>query len=279
MEELDWIENINWEQILLDSGIILLKLIATLIVFYIARAIGKRFIRNSFSKAQVKKKMSAGRTKTLQSLTISAFSYVLFFITAVVILGIFNINATGLIAGAGVVGLAIGFGAQGLVSDIVTGFFLLLEKQVDVGDYITAAGYDGIVEEVGLRTMLIRSFDGTLNYVPNREVSSLSNHSRGNMQALVDIAIPYTDNIDEAVGILQTVCDEMKENNPKIVEGPDVLGVQTFGTAEITLRIIAKTETMEQWAVERDLRKAIKEALDAKQEDAEKTYAEKPQEG
>lgn len=275
--DLDWIENINWEQILLDSGIILLKLIATLIVFYIARAIGKKFIRNSFSKAQVKKKMSAGRTKTLQSLTISAFSYILFFVTLVIILGIFDINATGLIAGAGVVGLAIGFGAQGLVSDIVTGFFLLLEKQVDVGDYITAAGYDGVVEEVGLRTMHIRSFDGTLNYVPNREVSSLSNHSRGNMQALVDIAIPYSDNIDNAVGILQTVCDEMKESNPKIMEGPDVLGVQTFGSAEITLRIIAKTESMEQWAVERDLRKAIKEALDAKQDDSEKTYAEVPQ--
>ncbi|MFD1451917.1 MULTISPECIES: mechanosensitive ion channel family protein [Oceanobacillus] len=276
--ELDWIENINWEQLLLNAGLIILKLIVTLIVFYIARAIGKRFIRNSFSKAQVKKKMSAGRTKTLQSLTISAFSYVLFFVTLVVVLGIFDINATGLIAGAGVVGLAIGFGAQGLVSDIVTGFFLLLEKQVDVGDYVTAAGYDGVVEEVGLRTMQIRSFDGTLNYVPNREVSSLSNHSRGNMQALVDIAIPYSDNIDNAVSILQTVCDEMKEKNSKIVEGPDVLGVQTFGSAEITLRIIAKTESMEQWAVERDLRKAIKEALDANNEDPEITYAEKPQE-
>ncbi|GEN85809.1 putative MscS family protein YkuT [Oceanobacillus sojae] len=275
---MDWIENINWEQLLLNAGLIILKLIVTLIVFYIARAIGKRFIRNSFSKAQVKKKMSAGRTKTLQSLTISAFSYVLFFVTLVVVLGIFDINATGLIAGAGVVGLAIGFGAQGLVSDIVTGFFLLLEKQVDVGDYVTAAGYDGVVEEVGLRTMQIRSFDGTLNYVPNREVSSLSNHSRGNMQALVDIAIPYSDNIDNAVSILQTVCDEMKEKNSKIVEGPDVLGVQTFGSAEITLRIIAKTESMEQWAVERDLRKAIKEALDANNEDPEITYAEKPQE-
>ncbi len=110
--ELDWIENINWEQLLLNAGLIILKLIVTLIVFYIARAIGKRFIRNSFSKAQVKKKMSAGRTKTLQSLTISAFSYVLFFVTLVVVLGIFDINATGLIAGAGVVGLAIGFGLK-----------------------------------------------------------------------------------------------------------------------------------------------------------------------
>ncbi|CEI83392.1 putative MscS family protein YkuT [Oceanobacillus oncorhynchi subsp. incaldanensis] len=274
---MDWIENINWEQLLLDTGFILLKLIGTLIVFYIVRAIGKRFIRNSFSKAQVKKKMSAGRTKTLQSLTISTFSYALLFVTLVVVLGIFDINATGLVAGAGVVGLAIGFGAQGLVSDVVTGFFLLLEKQVDVGDYVTAAGYDGVVEDVGLRTMQIRSFDGTLNYVPNREVTSLSNHTRGNMQALVDIVIPYSDNIDEAVGIIQTVCDEMKEMNSKIVEGPNVIGVQTFDTAAVTLRVIAKTEMMEQWAIERDLRKAIKEALDANQDDPEKTYAEQPQ--
>nr|WP_040982342.1 mechanosensitive ion channel family protein [Oceanobacillus jeddahense] len=275
---MDWIESINWEQFLLDAGMVILKLLAVLIAFWIARAVGRRLIKNAFSKAQVRRKMSAGRTKTLQSLAVSAYSYILFFITLVIVLGIFDINAAGLIAGAGVVGLAIGFGAQGLVSDIVTGFFLLLEKQVDVGDYVTVAGYDGIVEEVGLRTMQLRSFDGTLNYVPNREVGSLSNHTRGNMQALVDIAIPYTDNIDDAVSIIQTVCDDIKEQNPKIVEGPDVLGVQTFGTAEITLRIIAKTEAMEQWAVERDLRKAIKEALDEKQENPDKTYAEKSQE-
>ncbi|WP_152658102.1 mechanosensitive ion channel family protein [Oceanobacillus sp. CFH 90083] len=275
---MNWIESINWEQLLLDTGMIILKLLAVLVAFWIARAVGRKFIKNSFSKAQVKRKMSAGRTKTLQSLAVSTYSYILIFITLVIVLGIFNINAAGLIAGAGVVGLAIGFGAQGLVSDIVTGFFLLLEKQVDVGDYVTVAGYDGIVEEVGLRTLHIRSFDGTLNYVPNREVSSLSNHTRGNMQALVDIVIPYSDNIDEAVSIIQTVCDDIKAKNPKIMEGPDVLGVQTFGSAEITLRVIAKTEAMEQWGVERELRKAIKEALDAKQDDSEKTYAEAPQE-
>ncbi|MFD1065850.1 mechanosensitive ion channel family protein [Oceanobacillus locisalsi] len=256
----------------------ILKLVVTLLVFWIVRAVGKKFIKNTFTKVQVKRKMSAGRTKTLQSLAISVYSYVLFFITLVIILGIFNINAAGLIAGAGIVGLAIGFGAQGIVSDVVTGFFLLLEKQVDVGDYVTVAGFDGVVEDVGLRTMQIRSFDGTLNYVPNREIGSLSNHSRGSMEALVDIAIPYSDNIDEAVNTIQAACDAVKEENPKIVEGPDVLGVQTFASTEITLRVIAKTEAMGQWKVERDLRKAIKEALDAKQENDENTYAERSQE-
>lgn len=277
---MNWIENINWEQILLNIGITLIQLIATIIAFLIIRSIGKKVIQSSFVKVQNKRKMSAARTKTLQALAISVFSYVLFFIILVIILGIFGLNPTGLIAGAGIVGLAIGFGAQGFVSDIVTGFFILLEKQMDVGDYVTTAGYEGIVEEVGLRTTQIRSFDGTLHYIPNREISSLSNHSRGNMQALVDIGIPYDDNIDQAITVLQEVCNKVKQENDKIVEGPDVLGVQMIGQSDVTLRIIAKTESMEQWGVERQLRKAIKEAFDKNKMDSDQVYVEKdPSEG
>ncbi|KRG12783.1 mechanosensitive ion channel family protein [Lederbergia galactosidilytica] len=277
---MNWIENIKWEQFLLNTGITLIQLIATIIAYLIIRSIGNKVIQSSFLKVQNKRKMSIARTKTLQTLAISVFSYVLFFITLVIILGIFNFDATGLIAGAGIVGLAIGFGAQGFVSDIVTGFFILLEKQLDVGEYVTTAGYEGIVEEVGLRTTQIRSFDGTLHYIPNREIGSLSNHSRGNMRALVDIGIPYHDNIDQAIAVLQAVCDKVKEENEKIVEGPDVLGVQTIGQDDVTLRIIAKTESMEQWEVERQLRKAIKEAFDKNNMDSDQVAVEKePDEG
>ncbi|GIN57995.1 mechanosensitive ion channel family protein [Lederbergia ruris] len=277
---MNWIENIKWEQILLNVGVTLIQLIATIIAYLIIRSIGKRVIQSSFLKVQNKRKMSVARTKTLQALAISVFSYVLFFITLVIILGIFKFDATGLIAGAGIVGLAIGFGAQGFVSDIVTGFFILLEKQLDVGEYVSTAGYDGIVEEVGLRTTQIRSFDGTLHYIPNREIGSLSNHSRGNMRALVDIGISYHDNIDQAIAVLQEICDKVKQENDKIVEGPDVLGVQMIGQDDVTLRIIAKTENMEQWGVERQLRKAIKEAFDKNKMDSEQVLVEKePDEG
>ncbi len=269
-----WIENINWEQLFLNAGIVLVKLIAILIVFFIIRSIGNKLIRSSFTRVQEKKKMSPARTQTLQTLALSAFSYVLIFIIAVIVLGLFGINATGLIAGAGVVGLAIGFGAQGLVSDVVTGFFILLEKQLDVGDYVSVAGYNGIVEEVGLRTTQLRSFDGTLHFIPNREISALSNHTRGNMRALVDIGIPYKDNIDEAVTLLQNVCEQVKQKNDKIVEGPDVIGVQMIGEADVTLRIIAKTKSMEQWGVEMQLRKALKDAFDKHLAD-DQTYVEK----
>lgn len=262
MENLN-LSQINWEALLIDAGLILLKLAAIYFAFLIVKSAGNKIIHKSFEGIGRKERISPGRSKTLQSLAKNIFSYVLIFIFAVTIFQIFGIKATAILAGAGVVGLAVGFGAQGLVSDVVTGFFILLERQIDVGDYVTTGSYSGIVEQIGLKTTQIRGFDGTLHYIPNREITSLSNHSRGNMRALVDIGISYDDNIDEAITVLQETCDKIAEVNQAIVEGPNVIGVQTLGSSDVVLRIIAKTENMEQWAVERQLRKALKEALEA----------------
>lgn len=253
----------DWEGLLVKAGLIALKLLAIFIVFLIVKTAVNKIIQKSFEKVQQKDQVSVGRAKTLESLSKNIFSYVLIFIFVVTVLQVFGIDATAILAGAGVVGLAIGFGAQGLVSDVVTGFFLLLEKQIDVGDYVTTSSFSGIVEQVGLRTTQIRGFDGTLHYLPNREITSLSNHSRGNMRALVDIGISYDDDIDKAIAVLQGVCEQLASEESAIVEGPNVLGVQTLGSSDVVLRVIAKTENMEQWAVERKLRKALKEALDA----------------
>ncbi|WP_261133815.1 mechanosensitive ion channel family protein [Bacillus sp. Marseille-Q3570] len=261
MEEL--LSKIDWAEILKDAGILTFKLLFILIAFLIVRVVGNRVINKSFEKVQNRNNMSAGRAITLKSITKSIFSYALIFILVVAVMGTFELDVTGLLAGAGIIGLAIGFGAQGLVSDVVTGFFILLEKQLDVGDYVTAAGFDGIVEDTGLRTTHIRGFDGTLHYVPNREISAISNHTRGNMRAVVDIGISYDDNIDKAIGVLQEACDRIAETNEEIVEGPNVLGVQSLGSSDVVLRVIAKTKNDMQWGVERELRKALKEALDA----------------
>jgi small conductance mechanosensitive channel len=263
MEFFDLVSRVNWVGILTAAGVITLKLIGILIAFLVVRAIGTRVVEKTFKRVQERQSISIGRSRTLQSLTLNLFSYILIFIFVVMVFEVFEYDATALLAGAGVVGLAIGFGAQGLVSDVVTGFFLLLEKQLDVEDYVTTAGYSGIVEQVGLRTTQIRSFDGTLNYVPNREIISLSNHSRGNMRALVDIGISYDDNIDEAISVIQKACDEMAAGDASIIEGPSVIGVQSLGASDVVIRIIAKTENMMQWGVERNLRKKVKETLDA----------------
>ncbi|HZG61267.1 MAG TPA: mechanosensitive ion channel family protein [Anoxybacillus sp.] len=260
---MNWNEwNVDWSSIFTKFGIIILKLLAIYIVYITIKKLGMKLIHHSFERIKEHQNISNGRSRTLQSLISNIFSYTLAFIFAVMILQTFNIKATAILAGAGVVGLAVGFGAQGLVSDVVTGFFLLLEKQLDVGDYVTTGNFSGIVESIGLRTTQIRSFDGTLHYIPNRMITTLSNHSRGNMRALVDISIPYEQNIDEAIKTLQNTCNLLAKQEPKIIEGPNVLGVQNLGTSEVVIRVIAKTENMAQWEIERKLRKALKEALD-----------------
>lgn len=256
-------KNIDWEALLVSAGLTAAQIVGIVIAFFIVRAIGNKVISRFFGKLLKKGDVTKGRALTLQSLSENVFGYVLIFILVATIFSIFGLSVASLIAGAGIVGLAIGFGAQGLVSDVVTGFFLLLEKQIDVNDYVTVGSIDGIVEAVGLRTTQIRSFDGTLNYIPNRDITTVSNHSRGNMRALVDIGVSYDADIDKAIAIIQTACENVTLENETIVEGPDVIGVQGFGASDVTLRIIAKAKNGEQWAVERQLRKAIKEALDA----------------
>lgn len=238
-----------------------LKIGLLIIAFVVLTPIGKKIISAALAKAGGRERISPQRLKTLDKLLVNIFAYVMIFLFIVMVFGILNIPIGPLLAGAGIVGLAIGFGAQGLVSDVVTGFFLLLERQIEVDEYVTVAGFDGIVEEVGLRTTKVRSFDGTLNFVPNREIITVSNHSRGTMRALVDIGISYEDSIDEALGVLQRICDEFKADK-RFIEGPDVLGVQSIGSSDIVLRVLGQTENMEQWAAERDMRKRIKEAFD-----------------
>lgn len=256
-------DSINWEGLLLETGIIAVKIIGILLAFIIVKAIGNKVIARFFGKMRGKGDITNGRALTLQSLSENVFSYVLIFILVATIFNIFGLSVASLIAGAGIVGLAIGFGAQGLVSDVVTGFFLLLEKQLDVNDYVTVGAIDGIVESVGLRTTQIRSFSGTLNYIPNRDITTVSNHSRGNMQALVDIGVSYDEDIDKAVSVMQAACDKVAAETEAIIEGPNVIGVQALGASDVTLRVIAKAKNGEQWAVERQLRKTIKETLDA----------------
>src|SRR5699024_4970847 len=198
---------------------------------------------------------------TLEKLLQNVFSYVMFFVLLFMLFGLLGIPLGPLLAGAGIIDLAIGFCAQGLVSDSVTGFFILLERQREIDDYATTAGYDGIVEEIGLRTTKSRSFDGTLNYVPNRYIEGVANHTRGNMRALVDISIRYNDNLDKAITVLEEVCAEFKDDE-RFKEGPDAIGVQSFGTSDIVLRVVGQTENGLQWECERAMRKQIKEAFD-----------------
>ncbi|MGE8206727.1 mechanosensitive ion channel family protein [Heyndrickxia sp. NPDC080065] len=253
----------DWTGYSILIGQVVLKIILIYIAYRIVKAIGKKVIHTSFNNYQKKTGSSNGRSKTLQNLVDNTFSYVLIFVFFVTMLQTLGIPTTGILAGSGIVGLAIGFGAQGLVSDVVTGFFILLEKQVDVDDYVTIGTFSGVVEQLGLRTTKIRSVDGTIHFIPNRQIITLSNHSRGNMQALVDFTIGDHLSIDDAINVIQKACDHIATIDDNIVEGPNVLGVQSLESSDVVLRVIAKTKNGKQSEVERKLRKVIKETIDS----------------
>jgi len=251
-----------WEYLLTNLGFKVIKILLIIIFFFIIRSISKKAVEASFKKYQEKKENEAARIHTVKKMVSSIVSYVLGFIMIVMLFTILGLPISSLLAGAGIVGLAIGFGAQGLVSDIVTGFFILIEKQMDVGEVVDISGYAGVVEDIGLRTTQLRGFDGILHFIPNRNIVDVNNHSRGNMQALVDISISYNENIDKALSVIRDVCQQFSIENSHIVEGPDVIGVQAFNSSDIVLRVIAQTKNGEQLGVERELKKAIKEAFD-----------------
>jgi moderate conductance mechanosensitive channel len=261
LPDLKKITEIDWAGIALYTGILILKLIAIYIVFLIVRTIGRKIIQTTFTRISNRNGMSNFRARTLETLMMSIFSYALLFMTFVAIFGLFHIDIRGLLAGAGIVGLAIGFGAQGLVNDVVTGFFILLEKQIDVGDYITTGAFEGIVEDVELRTTRVRGFDGTLHYIPNRLITSVSNHSRGTMRALVDIKIPSTPDVDNALQLIRDECASIKAETPEIIDGPNVINVKEADSAAVNIRIIAKTENLKQWSVKQTIQNRLTDQL------------------
>jgi small conductance mechanosensitive channel len=202
------------------------------------------------------------RAGTLRALLRSGLMYVVYFIAGVMVLETFNVNTGSILAGAGIVGLAVGFGAQNLVRDIITGFFIIFEDQFTVGEYITTAGVTGVVEELGLRTTKIREWTGQLHIIPNGEITKVTNFNRGQMLAVVEVGVAYEANLDQALEVLRRASENAAKELAAIVETPVVQGVVALRDFDVVIRVIARTVAGEQWAVERELRKRLKEALD-----------------
>src|SRR5699024_10269840 len=167
----------------------------------------------------------------------------------------------GLIAGAGVVGFVVGFGAQGIVSDVVTGCFILTGNWSNADDNVITGCLDGVVVEIGLITTYIIDYDGIMHFITNGNIDNLSNYSRGNMRARVDMDISYNHNADEAISIAKDVCNQMADDED-IVEVPIVSGIEMIENQEMVLRVSAQTKNMMQWDIQRKLWKALKEAFD-----------------
>lgn len=239
--------------------VIVLIIFSVKIILSLTNRIIDRTLRD---KKQTNYFINNKRANTIAQILKKLVKYTLYFIGTLMILEMFGVKTTSILATAGVGGIAIGFGAQSLVKDVITGFFIILEDQYAVGDYIQVLSFEGIVEELGMRVTKLRDFSGELHIIPNGEIQVVTNRTRGAMRAMVTVGIAYEEDIDRAIKVMERVSRELKDTNEFILDGPTVLGVHSLDNSSIGIRIIAKTEPMEQWGVERELRKKIKEAFD-----------------
>jgi small conductance mechanosensitive channel len=201
------------------------------------------------------------RARTLSALLKTIIRYTIYFLAAVLILQEFSIDTTSIIAGAGIAALALGVGAQGLVKDIITGFFIIFEDQYAVGDYIVSESMAGTVEELTFRVTKLRDASGVLHIIPNSAISRVSNYTRGQMQAVINIPISYEADIDKVIALLGEAAREIARM-PEVQDGPKVIGVVDLRPGEVIVRVVAKTVPLEQVKVEAAFRHKAKVLLD-----------------
>ncbi|MGU3471940.1 mechanosensitive ion channel family protein [Paenibacillus sp. D51F] len=250
-----------------DSGIILIKialilLIGRLIILIVNKSIDRILERESKVPLQTRRVVTVGR------LMKNVASYVVYFITAMLVLPLVGIQIGPLLAGAGVLGLAIGFGAQSLVKDVITGFFIILEDQFAVGDIIQTGTYKGTVELIGLRTTRLKSWTGEVHIIPNGTIAQVTNYSRNNSLAVIDVDMPNADRLDETVALVKDMLAGME--NANLVKPPELLGISSMTTAEYKLRIVAEcmpnTEASVTRQINMDLQRLLREREDEQQD-------------
>ncbi|MEY2589151.1 MAG: moderate conductance mechanosensitive channel [Acidimicrobiaceae bacterium] len=208
---------------------------------------------------------TAARTQTLAVVLTSLTSAIIYGFAALIILGEVGINLGPLIAGAGIAGVAIGFGAQSLVKDFLTGIFMLVEDQYGVGDVVDLGEAVGTVEAVNLRSTRLRAADGTVWYVPNGQIARVGNKSQQWSRALIDVEVAYDTDLRLAEDIIKQTADGLYADpdwQRELLEEPEVWGVERIGSGGVDIRLVIKTRPASQFKVMRELRIRVKEALD-----------------
>jgi len=258
--------SIEW---LKDSGISILIIIAVSAAVYFAlRRLIPPIIKRTVAqrmKKEIKEEIQQ-RSDTLSSLLIKICLGVIVIFALVTILPEFGINITAMLAGLGVLAIAVGFGAQSLIRDYLTGIFILLEDQYDVGDVVRIAGIAGLVEEIGLRRTILRDLDGIVHSIPNGEIKTASNFTKGYSRVNLNISVGYGEDLDRVIKVINRVCKEMAEEpewNADFITPPQVLRVDNLGDSGIDIKILGDTKPIRQWAVMGELRLRLKRTFDA----------------
>ncbi|MFC7678954.1 mechanosensitive ion channel family protein [Paenibacillus sp. GCM10028914] len=222
---------------------------------------------DQFLQRQEKSRISVNprRFTTVGELLKNVTAFVCNFIMIMIILSEFNFKLGPLLASAGVLGLAVGFGAQSLVKDVITGFFIILEDQFAVGDVIKSGEFRGTVEIIGLRTTRIRGLNGETYIIPNGLITSVTNYSVSNSLALVDLPVKNEKRVNETMALIGRALEGIAQRRPELTQDPEVLGIQSLTTSEYVVRIAAECHPNAREVAEREILKDIKQALEAEE--------------
>ena len=207
------------------------------------------------------------RAETLTKVIRNLLTIVVWSIVGMMILREIGVDIGPILAGAGVIGLAVGFGAQTLVKDFLSGMFILIENQFRVGDVVSAAGHSGLVEEISLRTTTLRDLEGKVHVIPNGEIAVVTNMTKEWSRFMIDVGVAYKEDVDHVMEVLKGVGESMT-SDPKyshlILEPLSILGVDSFGDSSVNIRVMFTTKPLQQWGIGREFRRRIKNTFDEK---------------
>lgn len=271
--DMSWIYDINewlqsWSGGLGQAMITALRITAILVVASIAKRMLHRLVLGLRLKLTngIEDREAIKRAETLGRVIRYLISVVVTLVAVMLMLSEVGISLAPILGAAGVVGLAVGFGAQSLVKDYFSGFFLLLENQIRQGDVVTLGGLTGAVEEVTLRYVQLRDYSGNVHFIPNGQISTVTNMSRGYSQAVIDAGVAYREDVDEVMGVMHRVAAEMRADpdfGPRILDDLDMAGVDQWGDSAVVIRARLRCVALEQWAVRREYLRRLKKAFDA----------------
>lgn len=245
-----------------------LRITLILIAAWVLIGVLQRTIRTMRERiaSRLDDREAAKRAETLGRVFRYMVAVVVSLIAGMLVLGELGVSVAPILGAAGVVGLAVGFGAQSLVKDYFTGFFLLLENQIRQGDVVQLGSHSGLVEEVTLRFVQLRDYDGNVHYVPNGHITTVINMSRGFSQAVMDIGVAYREDVDEVMAVMRRVGEEMRADEafgPRILDALEIAGVDRWADSAVVIRCRFRTQPLEQWGVRREYLRRLKAAFDA----------------
>jgi len=264
----DWriASTVIWAWMLTSGLRVILILVLAWGLLRAVRSLLNRFERHVHSKSGPVAFEHAKRTKTLSDLLQNVASLTIVVIAALTVLQELQVNIMPILTGAGILGLAVGFGAQTLVKDVISGFFLILENQVRVGDVARINGTGGQVEAINLRTIVLRDQSGAVHVFPCGGVTSIANLTKDYSYALLDVSVPHKHEIDEVITILEETADAMRANaefGAQILAPLDVVGVESLSSTMVTIRVRLRTLPLHQWDVASEYRRRLKKSFAA----------------